>query len=92
MREVDDSSWPKICANGLRTGAKTRYIEPSSPWENGHCESFNSKLRDEFLNGELFYSIKNFACWPSAGAFTTTWFYTAPPRYVVENRPWCCSG
>jgi len=34
------------------------YIEPGSPWENGYCESFNSKLRDEFLNGEIFYSLK----------------------------------
>jgi len=41
-----------------RTGTKTLYIEPGSPWENGYCESFNSKLRDEFLNGEIFYSIK----------------------------------
>jgi transposase InsO family protein len=40
------------------TGAKTLYIEPGSPWENGYCESFNSKLRDEFLNGEVFYSMK----------------------------------
>ena len=29
-----------------------------SSWENGYCESFNSKLRDEFLNGEIFYSIR----------------------------------
>ena len=41
-----------------KTGAKTLYIEPGSPWENGYCESFNSKLRDEFLNGKIFYSIK----------------------------------
>jgi putative transposase len=34
------------------------YIEPGSPWENGHCETFNSKLEDEFLNGEIFYSMK----------------------------------
>jgi len=40
------------------TGAKTLYIEPGSPWENGSCKSFNSKLREEFLNGEIFYSIK----------------------------------
>jgi putative transposase len=39
-------------------GAKTMYIEPGSPWENGYCESFNSKMRDEFLNGEIFYSIQ----------------------------------
>ena len=28
------------------------------PWENGYCDSFNSKLRGEFLNGEIFYSMK----------------------------------
>jgi putative transposase len=39
-------------------GAKTLYIEPASPWANGYCESFNGKLRDELLNGEIFYSIK----------------------------------
>jgi putative transposase len=32
--------------------------EPGSPWENGYCESFNGKLRDEQLNGEIFYSLK----------------------------------
>ena len=37
--------------------ARTAFIEPGSPWENGYCESFNSKLRDELLNGELFYSL-----------------------------------
>jgi putative transposase len=39
-------------------GANTLYIEPGSPWENGYCESFNGKLRDELLNGEIFYSLK----------------------------------
>jgi transposase InsO family protein len=34
------------------------YIEPGSPWENGYCESFNGKLRDERLNGEIFYSLR----------------------------------
>jgi len=38
-------------------GAKTAYIEPESPWENGYCESFNGKMRDELLNGEIFYSL-----------------------------------
>ena len=41
-----------------RWSAKTLYIEPGSPWENCFCESFNSKLRDELLNGEIFYSLK----------------------------------
>jgi putative transposase len=39
-------------------GTGTLYIEPGSPWENGDCESFNGKLRDECLNGEIFYSLK----------------------------------
>lgn len=36
------------------TGVITAYIEPGSPWENGYIESFNARMRDEFLNGELF--------------------------------------
>ena len=39
-------------------GARTAYIEPGSPRENGYCESFNSKLRDELLNGEIFSTLK----------------------------------
>jgi transposase InsO family protein len=39
-------------------GAKTAYIERGSPWENGYIESFNGKLRDELLNGEIFYSLR----------------------------------
>ena len=35
-------------------GVITTFIEPGSPWENGYCESFNARMRDEFLNGELF--------------------------------------
>lgn len=41
-----------------RVGVKTLYIEPGSPWENGYVESFNGKLRDELLNGEIFYTLK----------------------------------
>ncbi len=41
-----------------RLGTKPLFIEPGSPWENGYCESFNGKLRDELLNGEVFYSLK----------------------------------
>ena len=45
------------CGNGSAIGAKTAHIEPGSLWENSFCESFNSKLRDELLNGEVFYSL-----------------------------------
>lgn len=60
---IRSDNGPEFVARKLRkwlvgTGAKTLYIEPGSPWENGYCESFNSKLRDEFLNGEIFYTLK----------------------------------
>jgi putative transposase len=38
-------------------GVQTAYIEPGSPWENGYIESFNGKLRDELLNGEVFDTL-----------------------------------
>lgn len=41
-----------------RVGAKTLFIEPGSPWENGYNESFNGRLRDELLNGEIFYTLQ----------------------------------
>ena len=48
-------------------GAKTAYIAPGSPWENGFIESFNARLRDELLDGEIFYSLKEativIECW-----------------------------
>jgi hypothetical protein len=39
-------------------GVKTLFIEPGSPWENGYNESFNGKLRNEFLNRELLFTLK----------------------------------
>jgi transposase InsO family protein len=59
---VRSDNGPEFVAKAVRewitaVGAKTAFIEPGSPWENGYCESFNSKLRDELLNGELFYSL-----------------------------------
>ena len=59
---VRSDNGPEFIARAVRDwiaalGARTAFIEPGSPWENGYCESFNSKLRDELLNGELFYSL-----------------------------------
>ena len=39
-------------------GSQTAYIEPGSPWENGYCESFNGRFRDELLNAESFYTLR----------------------------------
>lgn len=60
---IRSDNGPEFVAVALRewiaaVGARTAYIEPGSPWENGYCESFNGKLRDELLNGEIFYSLK----------------------------------
>lgn len=60
---IRSDNGPEFIAKALRewittVGAETAYIMPGSPWENGYCESFNSKLRDELLNGEIFYSLK----------------------------------
>ncbi len=54
---------PEMIARSLQEwlaqlGTKTLYIEPGSPWENGYCESFNGKLRDECLKLEIFYILK----------------------------------
>ncbi len=59
---VRSDNGPEFVAKAVRdwiadVGAKTAFIEPGSPWENGYCESFNAKLRDELLNGEIFYSL-----------------------------------
>ena len=60
---VRSDNGPEFIARAVQewiaaVGSRTAYIEPGSPWENGYCESFNSKLRDELLNGEIFYSLK----------------------------------
>jgi putative transposase len=54
---------PEMVAKALRQwlaglGTRPLYIEPDSPWENGYCESFNARLRDELLDGEIFYSLR----------------------------------
>lgn len=59
---VRSDNGPEFIATTLRegiaaVGSQTAYIEPDSPWENGYCESFNSKLRDELLNDETFFSL-----------------------------------
>ena len=67
-----------------RVGVKTLYIEPGSPWENGYNESFNGKLRDELLNGEIFYSLKE------AQVLIERWrhhYNTVRPHSALGYRP-----
>ncbi len=65
-------------------GVITTYIEPGSPWENGYCESFNSRMRDEFLNGELFGNLYE------AKVLTKRWTYyynAIRPHSALGGRP-----
>ena len=60
---IRSDNGPEFTAKAVRRwlgkiGVNTMYIEPGSPWENGYNESFNGKLRDELLNGEIFYTLK----------------------------------
>jgi transposase InsO family protein len=59
---VRSDNGPEFVAKAVQewigaVGAKTAYIMPGSPWENGFIESFNARLRDELLDGEIFYSL-----------------------------------
>jgi putative transposase len=60
---IRSDNGPEFVAKAVRgwiaaVGAKTAYIAPGSPWENGYIESFNARLRDELLDGEVFYSLR----------------------------------
>ena len=60
---IRSDNGPEFVAEAMRdwiaaVGAKTAYIEPGSPWENGYIESFNARFRDELLNGEIFYTLR----------------------------------
>lgn len=65
-------------------GAQTAYIEPGSPWENGYIESFNARFRDELLNGEIFYTLKE------AQIIIEEWrkhYNTVRPHSALGYRP-----
>ena len=59
---IRSDNGPEFAAKSIRNwldrlGARTLFIEPGSPWENGYIESFNGKLRDELLNPEIFDTL-----------------------------------
>jgi putative transposase len=86
---IRSDNGPEFVAKAVRdwvsaVGAKTAYIEPGSPWENGYCESFNSKLRDELLKGEIFYTLKE------AKIVIESWrrhYNTARPHSSLGYKP-----
>ena len=60
---VRSHNGPEFVAEAVRrwitaVGGRTALIDRGSPWENGYIECFNARLRDELLNGEIFYTLK----------------------------------
>ena len=86
---IRSDNGPEFIAQAVRdwiaaVGAKAAYIEPGSPWENGYCESFNAQFRDELLNGETFYSLRE------AQILIETWrkhYNTKRPHSALGYRP-----
>ena len=86
---IRSDNGPEFIAQAVRdwitaVGSKTAYIEPGSPWENGYCESFNARFRDELLNGELFYTLKE------AQILIEQWrqhYNTVRPHSALGYRP-----
>ena len=65
-------------------GARTAFIEPGSPWENGYCESFNARFRNELLDGEVFYTLRE------AQILIERWrrhYNTVRPHSALGYRP-----
>lgn len=71
-QHIRSDNGPEFIAHAIRrfltgAGVETLYIEPGSPWQNGYAESFNSRLRDELLNAEVFENV------PEAQSLAAEW-------------------
>ncbi|MCP4545388.1 MAG: IS3 family transposase [bacterium] len=86
---IRSDNGPEFTAHVVRdwlakVGVKTLFIAPGSPWENGYSESFNGKLRDELLNGEIFYTLRE------AKVLIESWrrhYNTIRPHSSLGYRP-----
>ena len=86
---IRSDNGPEFVAKAVRkwitaVGAKTAYIARGSPWENGYVESFNARLRDELLDGEIFYTLRE------AQIIIESWrrhFNTVRPHASLGYRP-----
>jgi putative transposase len=86
---IRSDNGPEFIANAVREwlekiGVRTLYIEPGSPWENGYNESFNGKLRDELLECEIFFTLKE------AQILIENWrrhYNTRRPHSALGYRP-----
>ena len=86
---IRSDNGPEFVATAVKSwitgvGARTAYIEPGSPWENGYVESFNGKLRDELLECEVFNSLAE------AKVLIEQWrvhYNTVRPHSALGYRP-----
>lgn len=86
---IRSDNGPEFTAGVVRdwlesVGAKTLFIEPGSPWENGYIESYNGKMRDEFLNSEIFDTLFE------AQVLTDDWreeYNMRRPHIALSYRP-----
>ena len=86
---VRSDNGPEFAATAVKgwitgVGARTAFIEPGSPWENGYVESFNGKLRDELLNAEVFNTLAE------AKVLIEQWrrhYNTVRPHSSLNYRP-----
>jgi len=86
---IRSDNGPEFVATAVKgwisgVGAKTAFIEPGSPWENGYVESFNGKLRDELLNAEVFNTLAE------AKVLISQWrvhYNTVRPHSSLGYRP-----
>jgi transposase InsO family protein len=86
---IRSDNGPEFVAHKLRDWlahvvVKTAYIELGSPWENGYCESFNGTLRNDLLNGDIFYGVKE------AHALVNQWVHhynTTRPHSSLGYKP-----
>lgn len=86
---VRSDNGPEFIAKDLKNwfrkiGINILFIEPGSPWENGYCESFNGKMRDEFLNMERFDN------WFEVETLTKMWvkhYNTVRPHSALKGKP-----
>jgi putative transposase len=86
---IRSDNGPEFVAGAVRAwlgrlGVGALFIEPGSPWENGYCESFNGKLRDELLDREVFHSLRE------AQVLVEAWrrhYNTVRPHSALGYRP-----
>ena len=87
---IRSDNGPKFTARAIRewmgkVGARTLYIEPGSPWENGYVESFNGKLRDELMEREIFYTLREVQILPEQ--YRKTYNHIGPHSSLVYHPP-----